>query len=88
MSHPIPALINPELLGHKHFEVFPGAWDKVRNLFEKQILASSAEVYFELEVNDDDVFKLARDYRHLFLDFNEEIQNTVKEILSSRQSLI
>lgn len=69
-------------------DIFPSAWAKIQALIDDKQLASSIEVYKELEQNDDVVFDMVKKNKHIFLEIDNDIQIETINILSKHPLLI
>ena len=70
-------------------DMFPNVWDKLSQLAQYGILASSSEVYRELSAQEDDVvFTWAKQQKHIFLPPIAAIQQNVTEILRTHGNLL
>jgi hypothetical protein len=69
-------------------DVFPGVWNKLDELLNKQALCSVEEVYYEIMAKDDDLTDWAKANRHIFILPDERIQKEVLQILKTHSNLI
>ena len=69
-------------------DVFPGVWNFVEDLARDGIIASSEEIYRELQNVDDEILVWANSHKTIFLPLDEPIQRKVTEILSASRSLV
>ncbi len=69
-------------------DVFPTAWRIVDQLIQNGIICSCEEVYLELTSQDDGLSDWARARRHMFLPIDVEIQDKVKQVLSTHPTLL
>jgi hypothetical protein len=69
-------------------DVFSGAWLKLDELADKNVLVSSELVYAELAVQDDEVTAWAGTHSSMFIPLDEDVQIKAKAILKVHKNLI
>ncbi len=69
-------------------DVFPSAWEKLEELAESEIVASTEDVLEEIKSQDDELLKWANDYEEIFYPLNEEIQRSAIKVLESHDNLV
>lgn len=69
-------------------DVFPSAWEKLEDLAESEIIASTEDVFEEIKSQDDDLLEWANDYEEIFYPLSEEIQRGAIKVLESHDNLV
>jgi len=69
-------------------DVFPSAWEKLEDLAESEIIASTEDVLEEIKSQDDDLLEWANDYEEIFYPLSEEIQCGAIKVLESHDNLV
>ena len=69
-------------------DVFPGAWRKLTELAESSTIISIDEVLVELQQEDDEVSKWAKQYAAIFLPLDADIQTEATKILANHPTLV
>ena len=62
-------------------DIFPSLWDKIEGLIQEQILVATEEVLHELERQDDEIYRWARQQTEMFIPIDHEIQPIVSGVL-------
>lgn len=70
------------------FKMFAPVWNKLEELVDEGIIITTEEVFDELKMNDDDVFKWAKENSKMFIPLDEQIQIKVQELLTTHYNLI
>ena len=69
-------------------DIFPSLWDKIEGLIQEQILVATEEVLHELERQDDEIYRWARQQTEMFIPIDHEIQPIVSGVLLQHPNLI
>ncbi|MHB8132022.1 MAG: DUF4411 family protein [Mobilitalea sp.] len=69
-------------------DIFGSLWVKLEELIGGGIIISSTEVFDEITVGDDDLVDWAKKKKNAFLPSNEQVQKTVRDILTRYEKLI
>ena len=68
-------------------DVFPSAWEKLENLAELKIIASTEDVLEEIKSQDDEILDWVNKYKEIFYPLNEEIQHEAIKVLGTHDNL-
>lgn len=69
-------------------DIFSSLWDKLGELIDKGIVVSSAEVFDEIAVGDDNLVDWVKGKKEAFKQSDERVQKTVRDILSKHGKLV
>jgi hypothetical protein len=69
-------------------DVFPGAWRKLTELAHSSSIISIDEVLEELQAEDDEVSKWAKQHAAIFLPLDADIQTEATKILANHRTLV
>ena len=69
-------------------DVFPSAWNKLDDLAESEIIASTEDVFEEIKSQDDEILEWANEFEEIFYPLSEEIQLSAIKILETHDNLI
>jgi len=69
-------------------DVFPSAWEKLEDLAESKIIASTEDVLEEIKTQDDEILEWANEHKEIFYPLSEEIQHGAIKILETHDNLI
>lgn len=69
-------------------DVFRSVWDHLDQLVDAGRVFSSIEVLLELERGSDDIFKWAKDRKHMFLEIDKEGERTLRNIVDNFPSFV
>ena len=69
-------------------DVFPGVWNLVEKLAENGIIGSVDDVMEELKLQDDFLYRWAKNHKNIFLPLDAEIQTQATTILSTHEKLV
>ena len=67
---------------------FPAVWELVEDLVTQGRLISVADIFVELDAQDDEVSSWAQSHQGIFLPLSEDIQTQARDILRSYPNLI
>ena len=67
---------------------FPAVWELVEDLVTQRRLISVADIFVELDAQDDEVASWAQSHQGIFLPLSEDIQTQARDILRSYPNLI
>jgi len=69
-------------------QVFPGVWDRMEDIIERNILRATEEVQHEVKKKDDDLFKWVTSHPQLIIPHDEALQHEVRDILAQHERLV
>ncbi len=69
-------------------DIFPGAWEKLNELAEAEILISAEDVFEELKVKDDEILEWANEHQEIFVPLDGHIQEQATKILQAHSNLV
>ncbi len=69
-------------------DVFPSAWEKLDDLAESEIIASTEDVFEEIKSQDDEILEWAYEFEGMFHPLSEVIQLSAIKILKTHDNLI
>lgn len=70
------------------YDIAPGAWDALNEMTDSGILISSSEVFIELNYQDDEVLKWAKEHQQIFFALSPIIQLKASKVLNNFPNLI
>ena len=69
-------------------DVYESLWEIIDKLIKEGIVVSSEEVFDEIKIGNDVLVEWAKKNKYAFIQSDEKIQNTVKQILKNNEKLV
>jgi hypothetical protein len=73
---------------HYPISAFPSLWAKLIELIDEEIIIAPEDVLGELKRKDDTLYKWAKSNSKMFYAMDEELQNTLREIINKYPKMI